>query len=89
MLNPFQFLDPWMMVGGAALLLLMFLAVFVWNSPRSRQPNPNSETPDQLRMVSLPAAPDGSVHPPDGRAHWFPARRRKGARVGAIAVNAQ
>ena len=36
MLNPFQFLGPWLMIGGAALLLLLFLAVFVWNSPRRR-----------------------------------------------------
>lgn len=34
MLNPFQLMGPWLMIGGAALLLLLFLAVFVWNSPR-------------------------------------------------------
>jgi hypothetical protein len=34
MADLFLFLDPWQMVGGAALLALIFLAVFLWNSPR-------------------------------------------------------
>ena len=34
MADLFFFLDPWQMVGGAALLALIFVAVFVWNSPR-------------------------------------------------------
>jgi hypothetical protein len=38
MLNPFRLLDPWLMIGGVALLTLIFLAVFVWNSPRRREP---------------------------------------------------
>jgi hypothetical protein len=33
MLNPFQLLDPWLMLGGVALLML---TVFVWNSPRRK-----------------------------------------------------
>ena len=33
MADLFLFLDPWQMVGGAALLALIFVAVFVWNSP--------------------------------------------------------
>jgi hypothetical protein len=36
MLNPFQLIDPWLMIGGVALLMLIFLAVFVWNSPRRK-----------------------------------------------------
>jgi hypothetical protein len=38
MLNPFDLLDPWLMIGGVALLTFIFLAVFVWNSPRRREP---------------------------------------------------
>ena len=53
MLNPFQLHDAWMMIGGAALLLI-FLAVFVWNSPRRREPAASSKTPDLLRMASPP-----------------------------------
>jgi uncharacterized membrane protein YhfC len=39
MSNTIRLLDPWMMVGEAALLLLIFLAVFVWNAPRRRRVN--------------------------------------------------
>jgi hypothetical protein len=49
MLNPFQLLDPWMMIGGAALLLLLFVAVFVWNSPRRRRPVEHCESATPLR----------------------------------------
>ncbi|MEY2581841.1 MAG: hypothetical protein QOE09_1690 [Ilumatobacteraceae bacterium] len=34
MADLFLFLDPWQIVGGAALLALIFVAVFLWNSPR-------------------------------------------------------
>ncbi len=34
MADLFLFLDPWQILGGAALLALIFVAVFVWNSPR-------------------------------------------------------
>ena len=30
----FLFLDPWQMLGGFALMALIFIAVFIWNSPR-------------------------------------------------------
>jgi hypothetical protein len=33
MADLYRFLDPWQMVGGAALLALIFVAVFIWNSP--------------------------------------------------------
>ncbi len=36
--NTVRFLDPWMMIGEAALLLLILRAVFVWNAPRRRRP---------------------------------------------------
>jgi hypothetical protein len=56
MLNPFQLLGPWMMIGGAALLLLIFVAVFVWNSPRRRDPvvYRESATPPRERPVTAP-----------------------------------
>jgi hypothetical protein len=56
MLNPFQLLGPWMMIGGAALLLLIFVAVFVWNSPRRRAPvaTRESTTPMGERHVTAP-----------------------------------
>jgi hypothetical protein len=34
MADLFLFLDPWQIVGGAALLALIFVVIFVWNSPR-------------------------------------------------------
>jgi hypothetical protein len=37
MLNLFQFVDAWFMIGAVALLVLIFVAVFVWNSPRRRE----------------------------------------------------
>jgi hypothetical protein len=30
----FLFLDPWQVLGGLALMALIFVAVFIWNSPR-------------------------------------------------------
>jgi|GEM_PF-3587585 len=59
MLNPFQLLGLWMMIGGAALLLLIFVAVFVWNSPRRREPMANRE--------SATARRDGPVAAPQSR----------------------
>ena len=29
----FLFLNPWQMLGGLALMALLFVAVFIWNSP--------------------------------------------------------
>jgi hypothetical protein len=56
MLNPFQLLGPWMMIGGAALLLLLFVAVFVWNSPRRQDPVVRRESAARLpeRPVTAP-----------------------------------
>jgi hypothetical protein len=56
MLNPFQLLDAWMMIGGTALMLLIFLAVFLWNSPRRREPAASSRKSELLRMASPPSS---------------------------------
>ena len=55
MLNPFQLVDPWLMIGVAALLLLIFVAVFVWNSPRRRVPAAPRESATRIgRQVTAP-----------------------------------
>ena len=55
MLNPFQLIGPWMMIGGAALLLLLFVAIFVWNSPRRRAPVATGESTTPVRELHVTA----------------------------------